>query len=301
MPLSWKEIKTRALAFNKEWENTEREEADAKPFLVEFLNIFGISHRRVATFEHRVKKLNTADGYIDLLWKGMLLVEMKSRGKDLDKAYMQAKDYCAGLKDYELPRLILISDFNQFHVYDENGNKTAFTLAELVANVQAFGPIAGYEKRTFKEQDPVNIAAAEIMGKLHDKLKANGYEGHQLELFLVRLLFCLFADDTGIFDKHIFFDYIELKTNEDGSDLAANISQIFQLLNTPEDKRLKNLDEALTAFPYVNGKLFEETLPIAAFDSGMRNNLLQSCRLDWGKISPAIFGSLFQSVMDEKA
>ena len=108
MPLSWNEIKTRALAFSKEWEHAEREEADAKPFLVEFLNIFGIRQNRMASFEHKVKKLSEADGYIDMLWKGTLLVEMKSRGKDLNKAYQQAKDYCHGLKDHELPRLIMV-------------------------------------------------------------------------------------------------------------------------------------------------------------------------------------------------
>jgi hypothetical protein len=139
------------------------------------------------------------------------------------------------------------------------------------------------------------------MGKLHDKLKAIGYTGHHLELYLVRLLFCLFADDTSIFEKGIFCDYLELKTNEDGSDLAAHIGQLFQVLNTEENKRFTNLDESLAAFPYVNGKLFEEQLPLAHFDADMRRILLDCCLLDWGKISPAIFGSLFQSVMDEKA
>ena len=301
MPLSWNEIKTRAIAFSKEWENTEREEADAKPFLVEFLNIFGIRQNRIASFEHKVKKLSEADGYIDMLWKGKLLVEMKSRGKDLDKAYQQAKDYCHGLKDYELPKVIMVCDFEKFVVYDEEGNKNEFFLKDLVKNVQAFAFIAGYQKRTYKEQDPVNIQAAERMGKLHDKLKAIGYDGHNLELYLVRLLFCLFADDTGIFESGIFLEWIENKTAEDGSDLAANISQLFQVLNTAEDKRLKVLDETVAAFPYVNGKLFEENLPVAAFDSQMRKQLLDCCALDWGKISPAIFGSLFQSVMDEKA
>lgn len=301
MPLSWNEIKSRALAFSKEWADTEREEADAKPFLIDFLNVFGITQKRVATFEHKVKKINEADGYIDMLWKGMLLIEMKSKGKDLDKAYQQAKEYCYGLKEYELPKLIIVSDFERFKVYDETGKESHFNLSELSKNVHVFGTIAGYEKRTFKEQDPVNIKAAELMGRLHDKLKAIGYEGHPLELYLVRLLFCLFADDTGIFDKDIFHEYIQLKTNEDGSDLAAHIAQLFQVLNTQEDKRLKALDESLSAFPYVNGKLFEENLPVAAFDSDMRKALLECCQLDWGKISPAIFGSLFQSVMDEKA
>lgn len=300
MPLSWNEIKSRAVSFSKEWENTIREEADAKEFLIEFLNVFGLSRKRVATFEHKVKKLNDSDGYIDLLWKGNLLVEMKSRGKDLDKAYTQAKEYCHGLKDYELPKQIMICDFHYFHVYDENGIKAEFTLSDFIKNVTVFSQIAGYEKRTYKEQDPVNIDAAELMGKLHDKLKAIGYTGHALELYLVRLLFCLFADDTNIFDKSILFDYLELKTNDDGSDLAMHIDTLFTVLNTPNDKRLKNLDESLLAFPYVNGKLFEERLPAASFDSDMRRILLKACSLDWGKISPAIFGSMFQSVMDEK-
>lgn len=301
MSLSWNEIKSRAVSFSKEWEKTEREEADAKEFLIEFLNVFGITRRRVATFEHKVKKLNEADGYIDLLWSGMLLVEMKSRGKDLEKAYKQAKEYCHGLKEHELPKLIMVSDFYHFDVYDEDGNKTSFILKNLIDHIQVFGALAGYQKRTFKEQDPVNIEAAERMGKLHDKLKAIGYDGHNLELYLVRLLFCLFADDTGIFEKGIFLEWIETKTKEDGSDLAANISLLFQVLNTEDNKRLKVLDESLAAFPYINGKLFEENLPVAAFDSEMRKLLLDCCALDWGKISPAIFGSLFQSVMDEKA
>lgn len=301
MPLSWNEIKSRAVSFSKEWEQTSREEADAKEFLIEFLNVFGITKRRVSTFEHKVKKLNDSDGYIDLLWPGMLLVEMKSRGKDLEKAYKQAKEYCHGLKEYELPKFIMISDFNQVDIYNETGQKVSFLLPALIDHIQLFAPLAGYQKRTYKEQDPVNIEAAERMGKLHDKLKAIGYSGHNLELYLVRLLFCLFADDTAIFERGIFLEWIEEKTKEDGSDLAANISQLFQVLNTPDDKRLTVLDEALAIFPYINGKLFEENLPIAAFDSKMRQLLLDCCALDWSKISPAIFGSLFQSVMDEKA
>jgi type II restriction/modification system DNA methylase subunit YeeA len=174
-------------------------------------------------------------------------------------------------------------------------------LKQFVDHVHLFGFIAGYQKRTYKEQDPVNIEAAELMGKLHDKLKSMGYTGHALELYLVRLVFLLFADDTNIFEKGIFYDYLDLKTNEDGSDLAAHLSQLFEILNTPTDKRLRNIDESLAAFPYVNGKLFEERLPFAAFDSEMRKVLLNCCGLNWGLISPAIFGSLFQSVMDEKA
>ena len=301
MALSWNEIKTRAIAFSKEWENETSEDAEAKSFWDDFFNVFGVGRRRVATFEQQIKKTDKKTGFIDLLWKGVILIEHKSRGRDLDKAFQQAKDYFPGLKEKELPRYILVSDFERFRLYDlEENTQHEFKLPDFVNHVQLFWFIAGYQKRTYKEQDPVNIEAAEKMGKLHDKLKAIGYEGHQLELYLVRLVFCLFADDTGIFEKDIFRDYLELKTNEDGSDVAAHLSQIFQVLNTQEDKRLKNLDEALAVFPYVNGKLFEEQIPMAHFDSDMRRMLLDACLLDWGKLSPAIFGSLFQSVMDAK-
>lgn len=299
MALSWNEIKDRAVQFTKEWENTVKEEAEAKPFLVAFFNVFGINQRKVATFEHRVKKLDEHEGYIDMLWKGTLLVEMKSKGKNLDKAYQQARDYLDGLKQHELPGYILVSDFDIFRLYNlEEDSLIEFKFKEFVNNVHHFGFIAGYQKRTFKEQDPVNIQAAEMMGKLHDKLKAIGYDGHPLELYLVRLLFCLFADDSTIFNRDIFADFIEQKTTEDGSDLAARLSELFYILDTPREKRLKNIDEQLNEFPYVNGKLFDETLPPASFDREMRRILIECCYLDWGKISPAIFGSMFQSVMN---
>jgi hypothetical protein len=301
MPLSWNEIKSRAAGFSKEWSDTFREEAEAKPFLTDFLNIFGISRKRVATFEHRVKKLDDASGYIDLLWPGTLLVEMKSRGQDLKKAYEQARAYCHGLKDYELPQLILICDFQVFHIYREDGLFVEFELPDLINHLNVFEELAGYQKRSYHEEDPVNIAAAELMGKLHDELKAVGYTGAHLEVYLVRLVFILFADDSTIFQKGIFLDYLELRTREDGSDLAMHLDQLFQVLDTPEKSRLKTLDEQLNLFPYVNGRLFSERLPNAAFNTQMRQILLDCCKLDWAKISPAIFGSLFQSVMDATA
>ena len=301
MALSWNEIKDRALNFSKEWADTSNEEADAKPFLVEFFNVFGISSKRVSTFEHRVKKLDDKDGYIDLLWKGTILIEMKSRGKNLDKAYQQAKDYTHGLKQHELPKYILISDFENFRLYDLEEDKTVdFKLNDLVNNVQHFGYILGYQKKVYKEQDPANIKAAELMGKLHDKLEEIGYTGHPLEVYLVRILFLLFAEDTTIFNKQQFQEYLEQRTAEDGSDLASKLQELFQVLNTPKENRFKNLDEQLADFPYVNGKLFEENLPTASFDTKMRQALLDCCYIDWSKISPAIFGSMFQSVMNPK-
>lgn len=299
MALSWNEIKDRAVKFSKEWADTTSEDAEAKSFLDAFFDVFGISRKRVGTFEHKVKKLNQADGYIDLLWKGVILIEMKSAGKDLDKAFEQAKEYIQGLKESEVPKYILVCDFKNFRLYDTEERTTIeFKLADFVKNVQHFSLVAGYQKRTYKEQDPVNIKAAELLGKLHDRLEEVGYTGHPLEVFLVRLLFCLFAEDTTIFEKLQFQTFLEQKTADDGSDLASRLQELFQVLDTPEEKRFKNLDEDLAKFPYVNGKLFEETLPIASFDKKMRQALLDCCYLDWSKISPAIFGSMFQSVMN---
>lgn len=299
MALSWNEIKDRALKFSNEWADETKERAEKDSFWNDFFNVFGVSRRRVATFEEPVKKLSGNQGFIDLFWKGTLLVEHKSKGRNLDKAFEQATDYFPGLKEHELPKYILVSDFDKIKLFDlDERTEHEFYVSELYKNVKLFGFIAGYQKRTFKEEDPVNIKAAELMGKLHDQLEEFGYEGHNLEVYLVRLLFILFADDTSIFEKDIFKEFLDQKTNEDGSDLGALMAQFFQVLNTPKEKRLKNLDEHLNQFPYVNGKLFEEFLPIASFNSKMRSILLEASALDWGKISPAIFGSLFQSVMN---
>ncbi len=301
MPLSWNEIKSRAIAFSKEWEFEESEKSEAQSFWNDFFQVFGISRKRIATFEKSVNKLGNKKGSIDLLWKGNILVEHKSRGKSLDKAFEQAKDYFPGLKEHELPRYILVSDFAQFRLYDLETDQThEFLLKDFVNYVHLFDFIAGYEQRTYKDEDPVNIHAAELMGKLHDRLREIGYTGHDLEVYLVRLLFCLFADDTGIFEKGIFEEYLDIHTKEDGSDLAMHLGHIFHVLNTPPEKRLKNLDESLGQFPYVNGKLFEEQLAPAAFDRKMREMLLEACGFNWGKISPAIFGSMFQAAMDQQ-
>lgn len=231
MALSWNEIKDRAVKFSKEWADTTSEDAEAKSFLDAFFDVFGISRKRVGTFEHKVKKLNQADGYIDLLWKGVILIEMKSAGKDLDKAFEQAKEYIQGLKESEVPKYILVCDFKNFRLYDTEERTTVeFKLADFVKNVQHFSLAAGYQKRTYKEQDPVNIKAAELLGKLHDRLEEVGYTGHPLEVFLVRLLFCLFAEDTTIFEKLQFQAFLEQKTAEDGSDLASRLQGLFRYL-----------------------------------------------------------------------
>ncbi|MBY0433963.1 MAG: hypothetical protein K2U26_07625 [Cyclobacteriaceae bacterium] len=301
MPLSLNEIRKRATEFSKEWENVSDERAEAQSFWNSFFNVFGVSRKRVATFDKPVKKADGHQGFIDLLWKGIVLVEHKSKGKDLNSAYKQAKDYFPGLKDEELPRYIVVSDFHKIKLHDLEADTNAeFELKELYKNINLFGFISGYQQKVYKDQEPVNIKAAELMGGLHDALLANGYQGHELEVMLVRLLFCLFAEDTTIFDKQQFTNYIEQRTKEDGSNLGIHLEQLFQALNTHEAKRQKNLDEQVAAFPYVNGSLFAEHINLASFNSAMREKLLVCCYFDWSVISPAIFGSMFQSVMNPK-
>ena len=300
--LSWNEIRARAAAFAKEWRDEACEKGEAQSFYNEFFEIFGIRRRSVARYEEHVKKLDNRSGYIDLFWPGRLLVEQKSAGRDLKEAYGQAGEYFDALPEHERPRYILVSDFQTVELHDLDGSDpVAFTLAELPVHVEKFGFMLGLQRRPFKDQDPVNIEASELVGQLYDALAATGYRGHDLERFLVRVVFCLFADDTGIFERDIFFDLIEQRTHDDGSDLGSRLAELFEVLNQPADERYTTLDEDLARFPYINGDLFKGRLRIPSFDASMRKTLLTTCQFDWSNISPAIFGALFQSVMDPKA
>ena len=300
MRLSWNEVRARAARFAEEWQAAAYEKGETQSFYNAFFRVFGVKRRSVARYEAHVAKLGNRSGFIDLFWPGVLLVEQKSAGRDLGKAYEQAGEYFDALPERERPRYILVSDFQSFHLHDlEEGDTVTFPLTELPDYVEAFGFILGVQRRAFRDQDPVNIAAAELVGLLHDQLAAAGYRGHDLERFLVRIVFCLFADDTGIFEpRDIFLDLMESRTSEDGADLGPWLAQLFQVLDTPESERQNNLDEDLARFPYLNGGLFGGALRIPSFNPAMRSALLDACRFDWSQVSPAIFGALFQSVMD---
>ena len=299
---SWNEIRKAATAFSKRWKNAYDEKAQAQSFLKEFVAVFGVDTVVFNAFEHRVKFTDGSQGYADCFWQGKILVEMKSAGKDLDTAYQQAMEYVRTLPPADYPHAVVVSDFQRFRFYNlERDNAlTEFALKDLRKYVTLFGYMIGADEGgEIREQDPVNRKAAEKMARLHDAMKAVGYTGHPLEVYLVRLLFCLFAEDTGIFKPNQFCAFIEQATADDGHDLAPQLAFLFQTLNA--EKRLANLDESLGAFPYVNGGLFAETLPIAAFSPEMRRAILDCGSLDWSKISPAIFGAMFQGVMDVKA
>ena len=300
MRLSWNEVRARAARFAEEWRDAAYEKGETQSFYNDFFEIFGVRRRTVARYEEHVRKLDNRSGFIDLFWPGVLIVEQKSAGRDLTRAYGQAGEYFDSLSERDRPRYILVSDFQSFELHDlDEGEQASFALAKLPDHIEKFGFILGVQRRTFRDQDPVNVKASELMGRLHDALKSSGYGGHDLEVFLVRTVFCLFADDTGIFEpRDIFLDLLETRTREDGSDLGPCLTRLFQVLNTPVDQRQAKLDEDLARFPYVNGDLFATRLTIPDFDAAMRTALIDACRFNWEAISPAIFGALFQSVME---
>lgn len=196
--ISLNEIRSRADAFAHEFAKETDEKGEAAPFWEEFFQVFGVSRRRVASFEYRVKKADGAQGFIDVFWPGVLLAEHKTQGRDLDKAYQQALTYLDGLKDGELPRYVVVSDFARMRLYDlEEKDEFEFPLQELSKHIERFGFISGYEVQKYEEEEQASIKAAELMAGLHNAIAGTGYEGHALEVFLTRILFCLFSEDTG--------------------------------------------------------------------------------------------------------
>jgi type II restriction/modification system DNA methylase subunit YeeA len=228
---------------------------------------------------------------------------MKSRGKDLAAAFEQLRAYMTHLPEDEIPDLWMVCDFESIRLSRRSTNEVYnFKTKDLRKHIKRFANIAGYTTvRVRDDQVEVNVKAAEKMAKLHDALKENGYDGHDLEVYLVRLLFCLFADDTGIFPQDSFFYYIE-NSKHDGSDLSDRIGRLFEVLNMTDEERAKRklLSDELKQFRYINGGLFNARLSPADFDAKMRRTLLDCINFDWNTISPAIFGAMFQGVMDAK-
>lgn len=303
MPLTLNEIRARAHQFAQNWQGETRERAEAQTFWNELLKVFGIDRRRVASYEKSVERLGDSSGRIDLFWPALLLAEHKSAGENMDKATVQAFSYLHGLKSRELPRYIIVSDFQRFKLFDLDATpiaESSFTLAEFPAQVEALSFLAGYVPKAYKDEDPINLKAAEKLGLLYDALRDNGYDTRALKVFLVRLLFILFAEDTGIFEKDLFRWCIENKTAEDGSDTGRFILDLFAVLDEPENKRQKNTDEDLTRFCYINGSLFQENFRPPSFDARARERLLELAAIRWNEVSPAIFGSLFQTCLSDR-
>jgi hypothetical protein len=309
MRLSQSEIRSNAIAFAADWKDVSSERAEAQTFWNEFFAVFGIKRRSVASFEEKVRNVKAKYDRIDVFYSGVMLGEHKSRGEDLTAAASQAFDYVQSLtragRAEEAPQFIVVSDFARIVVYDLETNDPSkpvadFETAKLHENIRALGFISGYDIKPLDPEDPVNIEAVEILGKLHDALEKGGYSGHELERFLVRILFCLFAEDTGIFDPDAFTAVVKA-THADGRDLGPILARLFKVLDTEKASRPRSLPEEFKELPYVNGGLFAEDLEFADFDKAMRDALIACCEKHWAKISPAVFGSLFQSIMAGEA
>lgn len=306
-PLSLNEIRSRCAEFVVQWRGVAGDERqEGQSFVRDLLSAFGITETRAALYERRANRSSTGrQGYIDALVPGLLIIELKSRGKSLGIAEQQALDYMNDLPDAEQPRFVLTSDFARFRLLDMHApvgrDLVEFALEELPRHAESLAFLAGYQTRSFgsEQQETASIKAARIMADLFESLEGSGYNDHESTVFLVRTLFALYADDSGMWERDSFTDFVENRTSEDGSDLGAQLTLLFQVMNQP--KRASTLDETLQRFPYVNGGVFEEPLSIPSFNRTMRRKLLEACAFNWSAISPAIFGSLFQAVKSAEA
>lgn len=313
--LSLNTIRERCVKFAHEWSDCVGDEKqEGHEFMRELMQCFGITKRKAISYERRSNRASTGrQGYIDALIPGKALIEMKSAGKDLDKAEEQALDYIHDLADVETPRLLIISDFRRIRIVDldsematdgsGDAGRTEFQVAQLPDHVDDLKFLAGYGMVQVgsREQEEASIRAARVMADLYEALDGSGYSDHEASIFLIRTLFCLYGDDAGLWERDLFTEFLETRTHEDGSDLGPQLAVLYQTLKTPVECRQSTLDELTARFPYVNGGIFEEQLNIPIFSSAMRDELMRACAFDWSGISPAVFGSLFQAVKSPEA
>lgn len=295
--LSQEEIRFRAAKFARERRRELNRESEARGFLAAFFQVLGLTRWRVIS---RARQIEMADGTpcTELFWKGKIIIRLLAGGADLSTAAATALEKVSQLPHHEVPHFLLVCDGKNWHYRDlASGTEADFTLTALPEHIHLFHDLAGYEQVTCQEEDPVNVKAAELLGTLNDRLAAAGCTGHALELTLVRILFCLFAEDTGILPRNSFRDYILSTTAEDGSDLPARLAELFLTLATPPAERAGGADESLRGFPCISRELFGEPASAGEGTAAVRAALLDCCEPDWGMISPAIFGSMFQCIL----
>ena len=249
-----------AQKFADDWKDASYERGETQTFYNDLFVIFGKDRRDYARYEKRARRINKNDGFIDLLWPGVLLVEQKSRGKDLGEAYVQADEYFEGLEENERPRYILTCDFQKWELHDLDENKNyAFELKDLPKHIHLFNFMQKGEYMP-PPADPVSIKASEKMAKLYDALKKGGYDKKNMEYLLTRLTFCMFADYVGIFKPGNFRRYLNTGMQAGAVEVGGKLVELFDVLDTPEDERQAASREDLAAFRYINGGLFNETI-----------------------------------------
>ena len=294
--------------FAKKYASAESEKQLAQSFWRDFfLSVVGVSDLLVAgiEFEFPIRSNKGTIQFIDCLWSGVVLIEHKSAGKNLDEAEKQARDYLESLSPHLRPPSIIVSDFKKLRVIQIlRGTSYEFALADLADNLDRIRAVVAFDGASAAEpRVEADKKAVKLMGDLFKEFDKAGYGGHELSVFLIRILFLNFGDDTRMWKftpEGLFGSYVK-NTFPDGSGLGGRLQELFQILNTPVEKRPATLSPALADFPYVNGGLFAENLPIFSFTAPMREALIATTKYDWSNISPAIFGAMFQTVKDKEA
>lgn len=269
-------------------------------------NVVGVPDLLVAgiEFEFPVRSASGTINFIDVLWSGVALIEHKSAGKNLDEAEQQARAYLIALPAELRPPTIIVSDFQKIRIVEVlAGTSHEFKLVELPENLERLEMVVGrHAEAAAKVEVSADQKAVELMANLYVEFEKAGYEGHEVSVFLVRILFLNFGDDTRMWKrtpKGLFGDFVSA-TVPDGMGVGGRLQELFQILDTPIEKRPGTLSPTLADFPYVNGGLFTEVLPVFSFTAKMREALLLTTEYDWSKISPAIFGAMFQTVKSKE-
>lgn len=314
------EQKKAAAQFAKEWEGKGYEKGHTQPFWLELLQkVFGVSDPyKFIKFEEQVMvdSTNYMDGHIDAT---KVLIEQKGIDKELGKGikqsngmwltpFQQASKYIVGLPVSKHPRWVVTCNFREFWVYDmdrPNDEPYKIQLANLEKEYYRLQFLVDEGNEHLKREQEVSVKAGELVGVIYDKLleqyidKSNPDTLKSLNILCVRLVFCLYAEDAGLFDSRTFFhDYL---ARYEARDIRRALIDMFQVLDTPLDQRDPYLDDTLKAFPYVNGGLFsDERIIIPQFTEELKQLLLQNASddFDWSEISPTIFGAVFESTLN---
>lgn len=318
--LTDKQQKAAAAEFAANWEGKGYEKGESQPFWLDLLtNVFGIEHAaQFISFENQVKLSNTSfiDGFID---KTHVLIEQKSLDKNLLKSikqsdgssltpYEQAKRYASELPYSKRPRWVVVSNFKSFLVYDmENpsGEPEEILLKDLAKDYKRLQFLVDDHNAKIKKELEVSVKAGDLVGLIYDNLLKEYINPESpetlksLNVLCVRLVFCLYAEDAGIFGKpNMFHDYL---APIEASKIRKSLIELFEVLNTPYDKRDPYMEAELSAFPYVNGGLFaNENIEIPNFTEDLKTTLLSKASddFDWSEISPTIFGAIFESTLN---
>ena len=294
-----------AEVFAAKWKDTKEEKQYAESFWNDFFRqLCGVADTQVAGIEYQKPVKNSISGninYLDVYWKDVALIEHKSSGESLDKAFLQAKGYWRSLPKGYRPKWIILCNFQFFRLVNVDLNRTYdFPLAELADNIYRFEAIiSGNLTRIAENEISVDQVAAKLMANLYLELSSHGFDGHETSIFLNRILFLLFGDDTGMWEKNLFVNLV-MQTKEDGSDVGDTLDKLFEVLNTDIANRNSNISNSLKGFPYVNGGIFSEKISIIDFNKSMRIALVNAANYDWSTINPTIFGALFQLVKDKE-